>query len=373
MKTMKLFSLAAAALLVCSAAVSAQTDAKKTAKPAVKKAAAAPAPKKAALPAAKKAAAASEPVKAPAPDPKAVESSTPPVVQAPPAVSPFDEAVARLRSADPALRRQGADALARSRDQQAAPYLVKAMADAAAPVRTAAVDGLCQLGRRDATPKISEILLKDPEVSVRQQAAGSLSYMMDPAAGPALIKALNDKEPSVRYAAANTLGIMKYAPAEAPLIDALSEPGMRRIAISALGQLQSKKAAAGIAPYLSDSDRFTRLEAIKALGAIGDASSTEAIRKLLDKAEDPAIRMEAALALARLGLNDGLLTAYDFGRVSDLSLKSKALEVLSLVGDARSLAYIEEAYAVEKDPMSKSMYDFSRQRLAGRLKSQQGN
>ncbi|OGR66204.1 MAG: hypothetical protein A2X31_05635 [Elusimicrobia bacterium GWB2_63_22] len=363
MKILKLSSLTAAVVLFAAAGVLAQTAPVKTVKPAVKKAPAA-AVKRAVKPAPKKAA-----VK---PAPKAVQKSTQaaPVPPAAPVVSPFDEAVAGLRSADGALRRQAAETLARSRDQRAAPHLTKALSDSVPGVRAAAVDGLCQLARRDATPKISEILAKDPDATVRQQAAGSLAYMMDPAAGPALIKALKDKELAVRYAAANTLGAMKYAPAEEPLIDALSDKEMRRIAIAALGQLQSAKAAGKIAGSLTDADKFTKIEAIKALGSIGDASSSDEIKKFLDKAEDPAIRMEAALALARLGMNDGLLTAYDFGRVADLSLKGKALEVFALTGDARTLQYVEEAYAVEQDPVSKGMYNFTRQRLTGKLKAQ---
>lgn len=357
MKTLKLFSLIAAAAFFSAAVVSAQTAPVKTAKPAVKKAQAKPAAKPAVKPA----------PAAAAPAPKAVEKSTQPAA---PVISPFDEAAARMASADPELRRQGAEALARTRDQRAGQYLIKALSDAAPGVRAAAVDGLCQLARRDATPRIAELLVKDPDDNVRQQAAGSLTYMMDPAAGPALLKALKDKQVAVRYAAANTLGAMRYAPAEGPMIDALSDDKLKRIAIAALGQLQSKKAAKEIAASLADPDKYTRIEAIKALGSIGESSSVEDMKKLLDKAEDPSIRMEAALALAKMGLADGLLSAYDFGRVADLSLKNKALDVFILVGDERTLKYIEEALAVEQEPVSKGMYNFTRQRLAARLKAQ---
>lgn len=343
MKTLKTLSFIAVAILLSAAAATAQTAPQKVSKPAAKKAQPAPAPKPVAAPAAATAA---------------------------PVVSPFDEAAARITSSDPVARRQAAETLARTRDQRAGQYLLKALADGVPGVRAAAVDGLCQLTRRDATSRISELLLKDPDASVRQQAAGSLAYMMDPVSGPALVKALKDKDISVRYAAANTLGAMRYAPAEQPLVDALDDKDMKRIAIAALGQMQSKKAANKIAASLSDPDRFTRLEAIKALGSIGDAAPAEEIKKLLAPAEESAIRMEAALALAKLGLSDGLLVSYDFARVGDLSLKSRALEVFNLVGDARTLQYVEEAYAAEQDPVSKGMYNFTRQRLAAKLKAQ---
>ncbi len=368
MKLTKIISLAAVLALAAAPGCYAQTSGqaakpavKKAAKPAAKKAVSAPAKAKpAAAPAKTQAAPAVKPAAAkPA---QAVQIST---------ATPFGGAVEKLASKDPAVRRQGADFLAQSRDQKAVPYLEKALADVSAPVRASAVDGLCQLVYREATPKIAGLLLTDKDAQVRQQAASSLSYMMDQAAGPALVKALKDEAPGVRYAAANTLGAIRYAPAEDPLIALLADDGMRRVAISALGQLQSKKAASAIFKFLSDKDQYTRLEAVRALGSIGDASAAPELKKRLDKAEIPAVRVEAALALAKLGLQDGLPTAYEFVKSPDMSLKNQALEVIGAVGDARSLQFINELYATEQDPMSKGMLDFTRQRLAARQKLQQ--
>lgn len=368
MKTIKYFSLAAA-LLLPAALLSAQTADQKTA-PAVKKAPAKAAAKAPAKPAAKTPAAPAPKAAAkPAKEEPAKAAVKAPAEPAQPVIAPFDEAMAKLASTDPLQRRQGAEALARLRDPRGVQPLLKRLSDAEPAVRAAAVDALCQLTSREATPKITELLLKDPDAAVRQQAAGSLSFMMDPAAGPALLKAMKDKELAVRYAAVNTLGAMRYEPSEGAMISALSDDKMRRIAISVLGLLQSKKAAVDIAPYLADADKFTRLEAIKALGSIGDAAAAGKMKELLAPAEDAAVRVEAALALARLGLNDGLLTAYEFAKVPDMSLKSKALETLNLVGDARTLQYLDDAVATEKDPASKNMFNFARQRLAAKLRT----
>jgi HEAT repeat protein len=186
------------------------------------------------------------------------------------------------------------------------------------------------------------------------------------------MKAMKDKEASVRYAAVNTLGAMRYAPAEDAMLEALSDDQMRRIAINVLGQLQSKKAAPAITAYLADQDRFTRLEAIKALGSIGDAASGDEIKKSLAAGEDAAVRVESALALARLGRNDGLLTAYEFAKSPDLSLKNKSLEVFALTGDERTQKYLEDAVATEKDPVSKGMFDFTLRRLSAKLRAAGG-
>ena len=342
--------------------LTAQTTPQKAAKPAVKKAAAKPVAKSAAKPAAK-------PTAAPVTQPAAQPAAKPQPASVTKVLSPFEEAVEKLKSMEPSVRRQGADFLGQSHDPKAVPHLMKALSDEAAAVRASAVDGLCQLVHRPAIAKISEMLTQDKDPMVRQQAASSLAYMADQSSGPALLKALKDDAPSVRYAAANTLGSMHYAPAEDQLAGLLADPGMRRVAISALGQLQSKKSAGEILKYLSDGDKYTRLEAVRALGSIGDTSAAKDLEKCLAKEEEASVRVEAALALAKLRNPAGLVTAYEFVKSQDMSLKNQALEVIGAVGDKRSLQFIEELYAAEQNPVDKSMLDFTRQRLAARLAS----
>ncbi|HAH30823.1 MAG TPA: hypothetical protein DCL44_00755 [Elusimicrobia bacterium] len=291
-------------------------------------------------------------------------------VVAAPVVNPFEEAVSKLGAKDPGVRRQGADFLSQSRDQKAKPYLIAALKDENTQVRVAAVDGLGMLSAREAVPQLSEILSTDTEPAVRQAAAVSLSYIMDAASGPALLKALQDVSSSVKYAAAHTLGAMKYGPAEDPLISMLTDAdaGARRVAVSALGDLQSKKAAPALAKLLTNDDKYTRLEVVRALGNIGEKAAVEELKKTLDPKEDPVVRVETALSLSKLDDPSGLDTAFEFIKSPDLSLKSQALNAIGSVGNQRSLDIIEEMYAAEQNPANKRMLDFTRQRLAARLK-----
>lgn len=342
MKNIKLGSLLislffAPALLLC-----AQTPAPKTEKPAAKKEAVKPA----------------KPRQSPA------EKPVPPP-------DPFEESLKKIKSTDATERRQAADFIGQSRNGKGAPALMSALSDDSPRVRQAAADALGMLTWREASPRLAELLLKDDDASVRQQAAISLSYLMDAASGPALVNALKDSSPAVRYAALHTLAVIKYAPAEAEITNLLSsdDANMRRGAISALGELQAKKAAKAIAAAVKDPDQYVQLEAVKALGSIGDVSYSGDLVRLLDKSERPQLRVEAALTLAKMGMNDGLLTAYEFAKSPDLSLKSQALNAIAAVGDARSLQFVEELYAAEQDPANKSMLDFTRRRLILKLKS----
>lgn len=352
----------APALTLC-----AQTAQKKTSAAKKPAAAAKPAAKPVSKPAVAVSTSAAKPAAKPAvkPAPAAPEAAQP--------ATPFDEAVQKLKSADPSVRRQGAAWLSQARDPKAAPYLVKALNDESSWVRQSAADGLGLLVWRDASPKLAAMLTGDKDAAVRQQAAISLSYLMDPAAGQALMKALNDEAPAVRYAALHTLGAMRYQPAEDTLAGLLKsdDPNMRRGAISALGQMKSTKATAALTAAIADGDVYARLEAIKAVGDIGEESAAPALKKLLDKSQEPMIRVEAALALAKIGRDDGLVTAFEYVKSPDIGLKNQALNVVGLVGDAHSLQYVEEMYAAEQDPTTKGMLDFTRQRLQARLKQQQ--
>jgi len=75
------------------------------------------------------------------------------------------------------------------------------------------------------------------------------------------------------------------------------------------------------------------------------------------------MRVEAALALAKMGMNDGLAAAVELVKSSDMSIKSQAINVLAVVGDAGSLAMLNDMYTSEQDPAVKDMLDFARQRL----------
>ncbi|MFA6434293.1 MAG: HEAT repeat domain-containing protein [Elusimicrobiales bacterium] len=286
-------------------------------------------------------------------------------------VAPFDAAVQNLNSREPGVRRQGADFLGRSRDPKALPYLLKALGDASAPVRISACDGLGLLRAREASPRLSELVLKDTDPTVRQAAVIAMSYIGDRAAGPALMKALKDKEAGVRYAAMRTLSVLAYTEAEDAFIELLGDAdvNMRRGAIAALGQLQSKKSVPGLTKALEDPDRYTRLEAIKALGDVGDAGVIGGLKGSL-KDKDAAVRIGTALSLAKLGDASGLDTAYELIKAPDTGIRQQAGNVIAAIGDEKSLKFIEDLYAVEQEQMSKNILDFARQRLLSRLKIQ---
>jgi HEAT repeat protein len=125
-------------------------------------------------------------------------------------VSTGQEAVSRLQelltnSAYVPVREAAANALGRVGSDKSVPVLMAALDDAAENVRWFAVEGLRKLGAGQAVPRVSEMLEKDPSPRVREIAASTLGELGQPAAVPALRKALDDGSERVRQKAVSAL------------------------------------------------------------------------------------------------------------------------------------------------------------------------
>ena len=119
---------------------------------------------------------------------------------------PLSDNIAKLKNADPSIRRQAAEALGMLRNSSAVEPLRSALKDNNAFVRSAAVESLGLMRAGAASKDIADILHKDQQESVRQSAAVALNYIGDPATIPDLIAALKDTSDGTRFAAANALG-----------------------------------------------------------------------------------------------------------------------------------------------------------------------
>ncbi|MCG2725611.1 MAG: HEAT repeat domain-containing protein [Elusimicrobia bacterium] len=283
--------------------------------------------------------------------------------------TPFESALDNIKSDDPNIRRMGAVEFSRLRDKRAVEPLLKILKDKNAGVRTAAIDALGLLRAKEALVEISELLIKDPDESVRHTAAISLSYIGGMEAGEALIKAMDDKSVGVKYAAIRTIAVLRYTKAEAKLIKLLTneDVNMRRSVINTLGQIRSIKSAKGISEYYNDKDIYTRREVAKALGEIGDEERCPILKNML-KDDEETVQIEAAYALAKMKDDSGLDRAHKFIKSSDRLLKQNSSSIIALVGNEKSLKVLEDAYKIEDDPNTKSFMNFSKERLLSRLK-----
>jgi HEAT repeat protein len=211
------------------------------------------------------------------------------------------------------------------------PHLIKLLNDSNPDVHAVAVRALGDMGAaaREQAPRLVELLkdadrdaraavamalepgealalLKHPDPSVREAAAGALGNMGEAAQEhiPLLVALL--KDPSVREDAVAALENMgaaarEHAPRLAGLLKDL-DPEVRRAAAGVLGSMgeAAREYAPRLAELLKDKDSGVRQAAAGALGNMGEAAREYAPR-LIALLKDPEVREAAAGALGNMG------------------------------------------------------------------------
>lgn len=108
-------------------------------------------------------------------------------------------------AADVPVRARAAWALGRIGGRAAGPALVRALSDGAPEVRIQAVYAFRRVQGLQAIPALADVVLRDPEASVRRAAVGALGSLRDPSAISALRAAAADPDHEVRQQATRAL------------------------------------------------------------------------------------------------------------------------------------------------------------------------
>jgi HEAT repeat protein len=140
----------------------------------------------------------------------------------------------------------------------------------------------------------------DRNPNVRVAVLRALAEINDERAYPLLLCALENQATSLRMADM----LLMVGPAISPYLlercHTLNNPPTQALYVRLLGLLQEPRALEVLLPLAHAADLHLRLEAIVALGAIGDASAVTVLHTALDD-PDRQIRAEAACALGRIG------------------------------------------------------------------------
>ncbi len=117
----------------------------------------------------------------------------------------------------------------------------------------------------------------------------------------ALVSRLGSQDASMREVTTFGLGILAPVSALDPLISALRDAsaGVRANAAWALGRIDNGKALASLVGLFRDSDARVREAAVVATGRIDSVSSIQALMRVLQSDESPAVRRVAAWALGQ--------------------------------------------------------------------------
>lgn len=104
----------------------------------------------------------------------------------------------------------------------------------------------------------------------------------------------------------------------------------RRSAVSALGELRASRAADHVALALGDEDHEVQLEAVRTLGRFKGHETNLPVRQLSDSAgsQRPSVRLEAARALGALGDDSGIAPLLELAVDGDAGVAVAALRAL---------------------------------------------
>ena len=141
--------------------------------------------------------------------------------------------------------------------------------------------------------------LRDPDAEVRGQAVRALGYRRMQAASAALTDALKDPDAAVRMRAAVALGRIGQASSADPLYEALAEQDV----LARFTMIQAIRATGNWKPALSHlrtADQKTRTAILQALDGVYDAEAVDVLNQWFREADEPAERVAALKALARV-------------------------------------------------------------------------
>lgn len=171
---------------------------------------------------------------------------------------------------------------------------------------------------------------KPDSVNQRREAVLTLSQKLDPANGPALIKALDDKDGYVRTLALRGLMMLRYqgaGPRVAELLGNDTSRDVRQSAALCLGAIRAPESLQALIKGLKDSEEAVRSSVAISLASLKDS---EAVPALAEVQNDPSlvVRRSAVTALSRIATPEAQLALESFKKDSDLVVQQIALEGL---------------------------------------------
>ncbi|HMD37611.1 MAG TPA: HEAT repeat domain-containing protein [Vicinamibacterales bacterium] len=229
-----------------------------------------------------------------------------------------------LRDDTAAVRRRAALAAGRVGLAEAIDPLVERLSDEEAEVREMAAFALGLIGDARASAPLTSALA-DPSPLVQSSAAEALGLIGDASAADAIGKMIaaafaseslaqppgeaDDSRRDTATAAAR-LGIFAlvrlkaYPQLAAAVLDDRGEPRLAWWPVAyALGRIEDRRALSALLTLARDSHPYTRAFAVKGLGALKDSSATPLLLPLVTDTTngDRAVRIEAVRALGRIG------------------------------------------------------------------------
>ncbi len=244
------------------------------------------------------------------------------------------------------VRSRAALALGDIGDARVIPALFPLLKDKDDEVRIAACTAIGKFRDSSTFDEITNVLLDDPEIEVRQSAAKALGETKHPAAIPFLMEALRDsywwyEKEQAALVLLNAIEMMGSAVVE-PLIEALDDrEGMvRKFAATVLGNLRDMRAIEELGMAVYDLHHEVSQAAAEALAKFG-APAVDVLRDALRHPE-AAVREQAIIGLGKIQDTRVAPLMIDMLNDPERIVQKQAMRLLGSLGDARAVSALQE-------------------------------
>lgn len=242
------------------------------------------------------------------------------------------------------VRAAAARALARVKAPEAANTLRPLINDPTLVVRLGAIEALMEIGDKASVPALL-VQLTNTEPRVRKTVLRALRKLKDPTSADAVAKAMReDKEPGVRASAVTCLADILGDRAIPKLTDLKTDldPAVRLEAAGALAGL-GQPAAGALAGFLSDADPSVQSMAIEGIGHFGTKDNIPALAELASTAawKNKFVRLSVAQALGSIGHSDGIPVLERLVTDVDPAVRQRVATSLGQIGGTKAKAALE--------------------------------
>jgi HEAT repeat protein len=167
----------------------------------------------------------------------------------------------------------------------------------------------------------------------------------DGAAREAIRNMLYDTNPRVRMEAVDALGDIGDRESAPLMTQMLSDPdpNVRREAIDSFADWGHKESSPLIARLLNDPDASVRREAVIALGTLGSSEAGFSISQLLSDSSS-SVREQAADVLGRIKARDGAAALIQALNDSNQRVRGEAIASLGEIGATEAIPYLRDLY-----------------------------
>ncbi|MGC9071042.1 MAG: HEAT repeat domain-containing protein [Elusimicrobiales bacterium] len=276
----------------------------------------------------------------------------------------------KTKETDPMMVRKFINDIVSSRDVTKADRIAKYIYDENKLIKMAAIEGLGMLRAEKYCDDIINILLKETDRDIKHSSMISLSYI--PSFNTSRLIEYYNKETDnmlkaqvIRLLASkNEKSLEKEAIKIASSTNYSTE--IKIAAVYYLGIIKSTNSVSLLIDLAKSSDKLLKIESIKALGEIGDKTCVDVIRIRAGEKDDD-IKIESVLSLAKLGDNSMLESVYDYIDSPNLSYREKVLTAAAIVGDMKTVSFLEKKLKKVNDQNLKSFISFTIERIKSRL------